>query len=164
MCSGGSSAVLPVAQNCDPRFEDCSTVTSFSCSPDHIEEEPFEKNIHHYLRDISLWVPFLDIAAGAWNYNEWNEVEVDEWSTAYTVELVSGVALLASMSAAWFADMMSLFAIYHKIHVLLEATMLYLVYAAEDTASADGQSTNFAYFVHSVSFVLELVTLPEISG
>ena len=42
--------------------------------------------------------------------------------------------------------------------------MLYLVYAAEDVAESDNQSTNFAYFVHSVSFVLELVTLPEISG
>jgi hypothetical protein len=41
-------------------------------------------------------VPFLDLAAGAWNYYTWNDDVIGDWKNTYLLEFASGISIIAS--------------------------------------------------------------------
>jgi len=125
---------------------------------------------------ILAWglVPVLDLAAGYWIYNDWqdlNDSGLEDnmvWEVAYIASAVTGGLGLAAWGGAIF--MGPPFGIWFAVNIVLEAVDLYLVYRAEDKwpndstnfvnddgTDASTQSTNFAYAAHSINLVLSAV-------
>ena len=147
---------------CDPYYEDCT-----------VEEEPMEEDDMMMEEESAATpmlvmafgiVPVLDLSAGLWNNDDIGDFEIDEWDTMIMYELgIGAVSLLAWGSAAFMANT-AVLPIWSKVNILLEAVAIYLVYNANDTAEAEGNSINFAYAAHAIGLGYSAFAMAEIDA
>ena len=103
------------------------------------------------------FVPVLDIAAGLYNYDTWDDIS-DEWTLTYSVEVVSGAILFCSWGLVQvMPSMMTIFDMNTKLHILVETAVLYLVYAADDAfENTENSGTEFSYMAAAVGLFLSV--------
>jgi hypothetical protein len=110
---------------------------------------------------VTLWgiVPVMDLVAGIWHLSDWSDIAgTTAWKTTYFTELAAATTGLVFYGGANYMSMDSFFysnfELYSRVHILLEATMLFLVFNANDkypndnTLGVDSLSTTFGFIAH----------------
>ena len=83
---------------CDPYYEDCTSAVidqTVSTSQGVFGDVP-------PLVLAFGMVPVLDLTTGLWNRNDWTEGELEEWTTAYSWQIMFGLIELGAWSSAVF--------------------------------------------------------------
>ena len=107
-------------------------------------------------------VPVCDFVAGYFNRNRWAGTPFEgEWNKIYLSELLTSSVNLGLWGTAAFMGgepYDTIFDYSSKVGALTEFTMLYLNYRQESIIPSGTNSTNIAYYCHSLNLIYMLST------
>jgi hypothetical protein len=165
---------------CDPYYEECDEAAeedyeeeyaaeeAAECDPEMDEDCEMMEEAKSPL--LLLWglSPILDLTAGFWNNDKMGDSNLDEWDQLVLAELITGGLGFVFWAGATFmgAPFSSLFVLTSKLHILLEATNIFLTYRAWDkwsTGLKDSQKF-FGYGSHVFGVLIGVAAMSAIDA
>jgi hypothetical protein len=96
-------------------------------------------------KEMYVLVPVLDLIAAGMNLDKWGTANDDDWTMAYFAQGAAGISALLIWAASFLVGE-GLLVLYSKLHILLEAACLGLVWNAESgNANTTTSATDISY-------------------